>query len=67
LQGSPAAAFRSAPTVAWKGGPRNHVLGYVQQGGRLSWVKVLNAGHLTVLDQALLINLIDQKLLAPTA
>jgi vitellogenic carboxypeptidase-like protein len=67
LQGSPAAAFRSAPTVAWKGGPGNHVLGYVQQGGRLSWVKVLNAGHLAVLDQPLLINLIDQKLLAPTA
>jgi hypothetical protein len=30
-------------------------------------VKVLNAGHLAVLDQPLLINLIDQKLLAPTA
>ena len=66
LHGSRASAFQSAPTVAWKGGPGNHVLGYVQQGGGLSWVKVLSAGRLAVLDQPLLINLIDQKLLAPT-
>jgi vitellogenic carboxypeptidase-like protein len=65
LTGSQATAFDAAPTVQWKGGPGDHVLGYVQEGGNLSWVKVLNAGHLTPLDQPLLINLIRQKLLAP--
>jgi vitellogenic carboxypeptidase-like protein len=64
LQGSDAAAFQAAPTTQWKGGPENRVLGYIQEGGGLSWVKVLNAGHLTPLDQPLLIKLIDQKLLA---
>lgn len=63
LQGTRATAFQSAPTVQWKGGPGHHVLGYVQQGGGLSWVKVLNAGHLAVGDQPLLINLIRDKLL----
>lgn len=66
LQGSRAAAFQSAPTAQWKGGPGNHVLGYVQEGGGLSWVKVLNAGHLAVGDQPLLINLIHKKLLTPS-
>ncbi len=65
LTGPQGTAFDGAPTVQWKGGPGDHVLGYVQDGGDLSWVKVLNAGHLTPLDQPLLINLIDQKLLAP--
>lgn len=65
LQGSRASAFQSAPTVQWKGGPGNHVLGYIQEAGGLSWVKVLNAGHLAPLDQPLLINLIDHKLLSP--
>jgi vitellogenic carboxypeptidase-like protein len=65
LQGSRASAFQSAPTVQWKGGQGNHVLGYIQEAGGLSWVKVLNAGHLAPLDQPLLINLIDHKLLSP--
>jgi vitellogenic carboxypeptidase-like protein len=66
LQGSRASAFQSAPTTQWKGGRGNHVLGYIQEGGGLSWVKVLNAGHLAVGDQPLLINLIQKKLLTPT-
>jgi vitellogenic carboxypeptidase-like protein len=66
LQGSRASTFQSAPTTQWKGGTGNHVLGYLQEGGGLSWVKVLDAGHLVVLDQPLLINLIQNKLLAPT-
>jgi hypothetical protein len=37
------------------------VLGYVQQGGGLSWVQVLNAGHLVVLDQPHLIDLIAPR------
>jgi vitellogenic carboxypeptidase-like protein len=65
LTGTQATAFDAAPTVQWKGGPGNHVLGYIQEGDGLSWVKVLNAGHLTPLDQPLLINLIRQKLLTP--
>jgi vitellogenic carboxypeptidase-like protein len=65
LSGPQATAFDAAPTVQWKGGPGNHVLGYIQEGDGLSWVKVLNAGHLTPLDQPLLINLINQKLLTP--
>ena len=65
LQGSRASAFQSAPTVQWKGGPGNHVLGYIQEAGGLSWVKVLNAGHLAPLDQPLLINLIHDTLLSP--
>jgi vitellogenic carboxypeptidase-like protein len=64
LTGPHAAAFEAATTVQWKGGSGDHVLGYVQDGGGLSWVKVLNAGHLAPLDQPLLINLIRQKLLA---
>jgi vitellogenic carboxypeptidase-like protein len=67
LQGSRASAFQSAPTLQWKGGPGNHVLGYIQEGGGLSWVKVLNAGHLAVGDQPLLINLIQKKLLTPAS
>ncbi|HEX4219546.1 MAG TPA: hypothetical protein VHZ02_14305 [Acidimicrobiales bacterium] len=65
LQGPRASAFRSAPTVQWKAGPGNHVLGYIQEANGLSWVKVLNAGHLAPLDQPLLINLIHDKLLNP--
>jgi cathepsin A (carboxypeptidase C) len=65
LLGSRASLFQSAPTVQWKGGPGNHVLGYIQGAGGLSWVKVLNAGHLVVGDQPLLINLIQTKLLTP--
>ncbi len=56
MQGGPAATFRAAPTTQWK--QKGEVLGYIQQGGGLSWVQVLNAGHLTVLDQPRLIDLV---------
>jgi vitellogenic carboxypeptidase-like protein len=56
LQGERAATFRAAPTTQWKEG--GQVLGYIQQGGGLSWVQVLNAGHLVVLDQPHLIDLV---------
>jgi vitellogenic carboxypeptidase-like protein len=39
------------------------VLGFIQEARLLSWVKVLNAGHMAVMDQPLLINLILEKLL----
>ena len=59
LGGISAAEFRIAGTTKWldPGDPKK-VLGYEQNGGRLSWLKVLNAGHLAVLDQPLLIQYI---------
>lgn len=64
LQGDAAAGFHAASTVQWK--HRNQrVLGYVQNGGALMWVKVLDAGHLAVADQPLLIDLIRDKLMTP--
>ena len=60
-----AAAYRAAPTTQWKQIPTGRpVLGYVQEGGALSWVTVLGAGHLAVADQPILIDLIREKLLA---
>ncbi len=64
LTGPRADTFHSAPTTQWKAD--DDVLGYLQQGDGLTWVKVLNAGHLAVLDQPLLIDLIDSVLLQPT-
>jgi len=65
LQGDAAYAFKMAPTSRWQVGPAKQpqVLGFIQEGSLLSWVKVLNAGHMAVLDQPLLINLILEKLL----
>jgi cathepsin A (carboxypeptidase C) len=64
MTGERADAFHAAPTTQWKGSGTD-VLGYVQAGGGLSWVKVLNAGHLAAMDQPQLIDLIDEKLLTP--
>lgn len=61
LSGDAAAAFKAAPATQWK--PGEEVLGYDQDGGTLSWVKVLNAGHMAVSDQPRLIDLISEKLL----
>jgi len=59
LGGISAAEFRIAGTTKWLDpGDSKKVLGYEQNGGRLSWLKVLNAGHLAVLDQPLLIQYI---------
>lgn len=63
LEGPQADSFQAAPTVQWKDGKDDAVLGYVQQGDALSWVKVLNAGHLAVGDQPLLIDLIATTLI----
>jgi vitellogenic carboxypeptidase-like protein len=59
LSGISAAEFKIAGTTKWVD-PKDpkKVLGYEQNGGRLSWLKVLNAGHLAVLDQPLLIQYI---------
>lgn len=63
LTGPRAAAYHDAPTTQWKAPDGTEVLGYVQKGGGLRWVKVLNAGHLAVMDQPLLIDLIAAELL----
>jgi carboxypeptidase C (cathepsin A) len=69
LQGDAANSFHAAPTEQWKarvdGESKKSVLGYVQDGGQLSWVKVRNAGHLVPSDQPLIIDLIQEKVLAP--
>ena len=41
---------------------QTHVLGYIQDGGLLCRVKVLNAGHMAAMDQPRLIQLIVDKL-----
>lgn len=50
LQGPAAYAFQSAPAKQWKGQGKD-VLGMLQDGGQLSWLKVFNAGHMCVRDQ----------------
>ncbi|WP_158239196.1 hypothetical protein [Uliginosibacterium sp. TH139] len=55
LQGDSAAAFQRASTQQWKDDPQGPVLGFIQDGGGLSWIKVLNAGHLAAHDQPRLI------------
>jgi len=58
LDGTAAVAFRGAKTTQWIYETGGRVLGYIQNGGTLSWVKVLNAGHLAARDQPKLIELI---------
>jgi vitellogenic carboxypeptidase-like protein len=56
LQGDAALAFEAATPTQWK--VNNDVLGFIHDGGLLSWLKVLNAGHMAVMDQPLLIDYI---------
>lgn len=65
LAGERAAAFHAAPTTQWHDGDPAEVLGYLQAGGGLTWVKALGAGHLAVMDQPKLIDLIDSAMLRP--
>ena len=64
LTGDRAAAYHAAPRTQWKDADGTTVLGYVQEGGGLTNVVVLGAGHLAAADQPLLIDLIEDKLLA---
>lgn len=57
LGGKKAARFREAATAPWRD-PQNRTIGFEQNGGQLRWLKVLNAGHLAVRDQPLLIDYI---------
>lgn len=62
LSGTAAAAFHAAPTELWRepgdANPPGPVLGFVQGSLLLTWVKVLNAGHLAVHDQPRLLDLL---------
>jgi len=58
LDGIAAAQFKMARTTQWLDPGTKEVLGFEQNGGLLRWLKVLNAGHLAVLDQPLLIQYI---------
>jgi vitellogenic carboxypeptidase-like protein len=57
LDGSVVDNFKQAETTHWISEDSKQVLGYIQNGGVLSWVKILNAGHLAAMDQPKLINL----------
>jgi len=58
LDGAAAEAFKKADTTQWVHPESKQVLGFEQNGGALRWLKVLNAGHLAVLDQPQLIQYI---------
>lgn len=58
LDGVAAAKFKMADTKKWMSTDGTEVLGFEQNGGLLRWLKVLNAGHLAVLDQPQLIHYI---------
>jgi vitellogenic carboxypeptidase-like protein len=65
LDGFAASRFKMAGTTQWKSPDGKEVLGFEQNGGQLRWLKVLNAGHLAVLDQPLLIEYILDALGQP--
>lgn len=62
LEGRAADAFNATDPQQWKN-ETNDVIGFYQDGGILSWLKVLNAGHLAVNDQPLIIEKILEKAL----
>lgn len=62
LTGKAARDLRAAIPSQWKN-RSNDVIGFYQDGGTLSWLKVLNAGHLAVNDQPLIIEKILEKAL----
>jgi vitellogenic carboxypeptidase-like protein len=61
LQGDAAYALQAARPAQWKDDQGN-VIGFVQHGGRLSWLKVMNAGHMAARDQPRLVHFILDSL-----
>jgi cathepsin A (carboxypeptidase C) len=55
VRGPAGYAFRSASCTPWRDAHGN-VLGMLQDGGQLSWLKVLNAGHMAARDQPQLVH-----------
>ena len=62
LVGPAAEQFQATAPTQWLD-PATNVIGFDQNGGQLSWLKVLNAGHLAVRDQPQIIELILKKAL----
>jgi cathepsin A (carboxypeptidase C) len=60
LHGSVARKFNAA-TPQQRIDPSGNVYGLDQDGGNLTWLKVLNAGHLAVADQPLILDYILEK------
>jgi len=58
LEGLASLEFKQAGVQQWRDLETGQVLGFEQNGGWLRWLKVLNAGHLAVLNQPLLITYI---------
>lgn len=63
LEGAAADNFNSSGTEQWKD-DEEVVIGYEQDGGQLSWLKLLDAGHLAAMDQPLLIDKVLEKALS---
>jgi vitellogenic carboxypeptidase-like protein len=61
LQGLAAYHFHAAKPAQWKD-DQKQVLGFVQDGGKLCWLKVLNAGHMAARDQPHLIHFVLDSL-----
>lgn len=61
LTSSAAKKYHGEDQVQWRDPSVNHVLGFIQDGGQLSWVKVLNAGHMAVGDQPAILDIILEK------
>lgn len=61
LQGDAAYALQAASPQQWKNGGKE-VLGLLQDGGQLSWLKVLNAGHMAARDQPQLVHFLLSSL-----
>ena len=59
LTSEPATIFHDQEPKPWKSSVNTtHTIGFIQDGGQLSWVKVLNAGHMAVRDQPEIIDII---------
>lgn len=62
LGGDAAERFHEATTEQWRTGSDTPVLGYIQDGGLLTWAKILNAGHMAAMDQPKLIELLKARI-----
>ena len=61
LTSEAAKQYHAKDQVQWKESDSGYPLGFVQDGGKLSWVKVLNAGHMAVGDQPAILDIVLKK------
>ena len=62
LKGHHAETFKDAATQPWRLSAQSPVLGYVQGDQTLTWLKVLNAGHMAAMDQPNIINWLKDRI-----